>query len=98
MPEEPQLGPHGGKRVKGQQAVRQHGTSKSYIISRLRRENLPHLAAAIESGRVSAFAIATQFGWASRRPTLGTGSPNQAKRRRHQLATVMREGRRDVRR
>jgi hypothetical protein len=91
MAEEPQLGRHGGKRIKGQQAVRHHGTNKSYIVSRLKRENLLDLVAAIESGRVSAYAVAIELGWASRRPTLGTGSGNQARRRRHQLATLMRE-------
>jgi hypothetical protein len=91
MAEEPQLAGHGGKRVKGAQVVRQHGTSKGYIVSRLRREGLTHLVAAIESGRVSAFACGVELGWIKRRPILGTGSPNAAKRRRYQLNALLRE-------
>jgi hypothetical protein len=91
MAEKPQLARYGGKRVKGAQAVRQYGTSRAYLLSRLQREGLTHHIAAIEQGRISAYAVAIQLGWASRRPTLGTGSPNAAKRRRHQLNALLRE-------
>jgi len=58
----------------------QGGTSREYIIGRLRREGLPHLADAIECGEASAFEIAVEMGWQKRR-ILGTGSENQAKAR-----------------
>jgi hypothetical protein len=93
MAEEPDLAQQSGKRIKAAPTVRHYGTSKSYIVSRLRREGLVHLVAAVESGRLSAFSIAVRLGWAARRPTLGTGSPNAAKRRQHQFSTLLREGR-----
>jgi hypothetical protein len=70
--------------------VRQTGTSRSYIIGRLKRENLLDAVAAIESGKVSAYAVACELGWVRRRRPLGTGSPNAAKRRRHKLMTLLR--------
>jgi hypothetical protein len=91
MAEELQLTRHGGRRTKGAQTVRQYGSSRSYIIDRLKRENLLALVGAVEAGRVSAYAIAIELGWIRRRPTLGTGSENQATRRRHQLNTLLRE-------
>jgi hypothetical protein len=63
----------------------QGGTSRSYIITRLRREGLPHLAEAIENGEASAFEIAVELGWQKRRRVLGTGSDNEAKRRAFRL-------------
>jgi hypothetical protein len=36
----------------------QHGTSRSYILARLRREGLTEYANAVENGTISAFAIA----------------------------------------
>jgi hypothetical protein len=75
----------GGRRSKGQ-----HGTSRTYIIDRLRREGRTDLAAAVESGRVSAYAVGCELDWMTRHARLGTGSTNQAKRRRHQLRTLMR--------
>jgi len=56
------------------------GTSRDYIIGRLRREKLDHLADAVERGEVSAYAIACELGW-QKRKILGTGSENEAKRR-----------------
>jgi hypothetical protein len=56
------------------------GTSRAYIIARLRREKLDHLADAVERGEVSAYAIACELGW-QKRKVLGTGSENEAKRR-----------------
>lgn|SRR5262249_20780081 len=98
MPDEPRrLAQHGGQRVKGAQSVRHYGTSKSYLVDRLRRENLTSLAEAVERGRVSAYAVATRLGWITRHPITGTGSENQARRRRHQLDTLMREGYFDAR-
>jgi hypothetical protein len=56
------------------------GTSREYIIGRLRREKRDDLADAVECGKVSAYAIAVELGW-QKRKILGTGSENQAKRR-----------------
>ena len=75
----------------GPRVVRQNGTSRAYLIERLRREGRADLVAAIESGQVSAYAVAIELGWVTRHPTLGTGSTNQAKRREHELNNVMRE-------
>jgi hypothetical protein len=63
------------------------GTSRDYIIGRLRREKLDHLADAVECGEVSAYAIACELGW-QKRKVLGTGSENQAKRRAFALHRV----------
>ena len=71
--------------------MRQDGTSRAYLIERLRREGRADLVAAVESGQVSAYAVAVDLGWVTRHPTLGTGSTNQAKRREHQLNNVLRE-------
>jgi len=41
-----------------------HGTSKAYILDRLRRtEGLAHLADAVESGAIPAHAVALELGW-----------------------------------
>ena len=43
----------------------QHGASRAYyIISRLKRENLLDLVEAVERGKISAYAIAVELGWA----------------------------------
>jgi hypothetical protein len=68
--------------------LRQHGTSRTYLLARLQREGRADLVAAVESGRVSAYAVAIELGWFTRRATLGTGSTNRAKRRRHALRRV----------
>jgi hypothetical protein len=65
----------------------QTGTSRAYIISRLRREGMSHLAEAIENGECSAFEIACELGWQKRR-ILGTGSENQAKARAWRLRAL----------
>ena len=68
-----------------------HGTSKRYILDRLRRtEGLAHLADAIESGRISSHAVALELGWV-RRPRLLGGSVNRAKQRRFQFQRLLRE-------
>ena len=61
------------------------GTSRSYIIDRLRREKLDHLADAVERGEASAFEIAVELGWQRRRGVTGRGSENEAKRRAWRL-------------
>jgi hypothetical protein len=69
---------------------RLHGTSRAYILDRLRRENQRNWIAAIESGGVSAFAVAVELGWARRPPTKRGAAANQAKRRRHSLVEEQR--------
>lgn len=64
----------------------QQGTSREYLIDRLRREGHLDWLQAIEAGRVSVFSVAVELGWARRRPTLTGEAANQAKRRRQQLA------------
>lgn len=90
MAEDPRSNRRDGRRIK------QHGTSRGYILERLRRAGQTDLAIAVESGRVSAYAIACELGWITRHPTLGTGSTNQAKRRRYRLDTLLGSGRPDV--
>jgi hypothetical protein len=69
-----------------------HGTSKRYILDRLRRaEGLSHLADAIEAGKISAHACAIELGWV--RPRLVGGSISQAKQRRFRFQKLLREAR-----
>jgi hypothetical protein len=56
-------------------------TSRISIIDRLTRADRLDLVAAIEAGKVSAFAVACAMGWKKRPPILGTGPRNRAKRR-----------------
>jgi hypothetical protein len=67
------------------------GTSRDYILSRLKREKLDHFIDAIEAGQVSAYAVAADLGWVGRPAVLGTGSVNQAKRRAHRLGALQAE-------
>lgn len=67
---------------------RQRGNSREYIIDRLRREGLDDWAAAVETGEISAFALACELGWTRRPPTLLGEDTNQAKRRRYVLAQL----------
>jgi hypothetical protein len=70
-----------------------HGTSKAYILDRLRRtEGLSYLADAIEAGRISAHACALELQWI-RRPRLVGGSTSQAKQRRFRFQKLLREAR-----
>jgi hypothetical protein len=57
------------------------GTHRAYLIERLRRGGHADLLAAVESGRLSAYAAAEAAGLVTRRPVLGTGTANHAKRR-----------------
>jgi hypothetical protein len=70
----------------------EYGTSRRYLLARMRQEGLHALAAAVEAGRVSAFAAAIELGWQKPPVRTGTGSPNQAKRRRMQIRALIREG------
>jgi hypothetical protein len=86
----PKLGPHGGRRVKGQRSaeVMPSGGRRDYILARLERDGRHDLAEAIREGRVSALTIAVELGWTKRPETLGLGSGNAAKRRQHQLRAL----------
>jgi hypothetical protein len=64
----------------------QQGTSREYLLDRLRREGHADWVEAIESGRVSAYAVACQLGWTTRAPTLSGEKAHQTKRRRYRLA------------
>ena len=65
-----------------------HGTSKAYILDRLRRtEGLAHLADAVESGAIPAHAVALELGWIRPRALAG-GSSNAAKRRQHKFNAI----------
>jgi hypothetical protein len=75
------------------QPIQQYGNSRAYILERLRREGLLHFVTAIEAGRIPAHTIAVHLGWQRPRPTRGTGSMNQARRRQHQLNLLLREAR-----
>jgi hypothetical protein len=59
----------------------QRGTSRDYLIRRLKEVGRTDMVAAIEAGHVSAFACAVEAGLRKRQPIAGTGSPNAAKRR-----------------
>ena len=62
-------------------------TDKKDIFQRITDQ----IVTAIEQGRVSAHTIACELGWV-RRPSVHGGSPNAAKRRRHQVNALIREG------
>jgi len=64
----------------------QQGTSREYLLDRLRREGHADWVEAVEAGRVSAFAVAVELGWVTRSPTLLGERAHQTKRRRHRLA------------
>jgi hypothetical protein len=70
----------------------QRGTSRNYILNRLKREGRSDLIPAIEDGQVSAYAVAESFGWITRPAVAGTGSENQAKRRAHRLSALQELG------
>ena len=58
------------------------GNSREYILQRLRRTaGAEGWIAAIESGRLSAYAVACELGWSKRPVTLSEGDCNQSKRR-----------------
>jgi len=71
---------------------RSQGTSATYILGRLRNEGRFDLVDAVESGRLSAFAAGEAAGYMKRPPVLGTGSPNQRRKRQHQLRALAGDG------
>jgi len=64
------------------------GNHRAYLLDQLRRAGRLDLVQAVEAGEVSAFAIATELGMRKRRPVLGTGSRNAAKRRAYRLRAL----------
>jgi hypothetical protein len=66
----------------------QRGTSRRYLIRRLRREGRLDLAEAVERDEIAAYAVACALGWQRRQNVRGTGSTNQAKRRAFRLRAV----------
>jgi hypothetical protein len=71
---------------------RSQGTSASYILGRLRNEGRFDLAQAVEDGRLSAFAAGEAAGYLKRPEILGSGSPNQRRKRQHQLRALAKGG------
>ena len=70
------------------------GTSKRYVIERLRRtEGLGFLADAIEAGRISSHAVGLELGWIGR-PDLVGRRDSQDKQRHFLFQKLMREGER----
>jgi|SRR6516162_11825049 len=67
-----------------------HGTSRAYILRRLRSEGLDYLADAVEAGRISAHGVGLELGW-FRRPNLVGRTDNQAKLRRFRFRQLLRE-------
>ena len=73
------------------------GTSKRYVIERLRRtEGLGFLADAIEAGRISSHAVGLELGWISRPDLVGV-RPGQEKARHFLFQRLVRENARAAR-
>jgi hypothetical protein len=67
------------------------GTSKAYILDRLRRtEGLAFLADAIERGEISSHGVGIELGWISRPDLVGV-RPSQAKARHFLFQRLVRE-------
>jgi len=64
-----------------------HGTSKAYILGRLRREGRTDFVEAIAAGKITALAAACELGWVKRPPTLSVLT-NQAKQRQRQFRAI----------
>jgi hypothetical protein len=67
------------------------GTSREYLIGRLRKGGHFALIAAIERGHLSAYQAAEACGYVTRRPVLGTGSENATRRRLFALRAALRD-------
>ena len=73
------------------------GTSKAYIIDRLRREEgLSYLADAIVAGRISSHAVCIELGWVGR-PDFTGARDGQAKQRHFLVQKLTREAARAAR-
>jgi hypothetical protein len=66
---------------------RQQGTSRAYILDRLRRENQTDFIDAIERGEVSPHAVAVQLNWVRRPPTAGVRG-HHARRRQLRFQAI----------
>src|SRR5262249_29131200 len=67
------------------------GTSREYLLSRLRKNGHFALVRAVENGDLSAFQAAEHCGYVTRRPIAGGGSENAARRRTYALARALRD-------
>jgi hypothetical protein len=65
-----------------------HGTSKAYILQRLKREGRTALLAAVEAGKITALTAAVELGWVKRPPGTGGGNIQRTKRIAHQVRTI----------
>jgi hypothetical protein len=65
------------------------GTSRQYLIGRLRAGQHWALLAAVERGDISAYAAAAECGFLTRKQPTGRGSPNMAKRRAFALRRAL---------
>src|SRR5262249_52399798 len=66
------------------------GTSREYLCGRLRKGGHFALLAAVERGELSAYAAAEEAGYITRKPILGAGSENAAKRRMFAVRNALR--------
>src|SRR5262249_37910161 len=60
--------------------TRQTGTSRAYLLKRLRRDGYGDLLAAVENGRLSAYAAAEAAGYVTRRPVKAPSRSRQGRR------------------
>ena len=65
-------------------AMAPHGTSKAYIVQRLRDQGETALLAAVETGKITALTAAVELGWVLRPPKRG-GNIQRTKRIAHQV-------------
>ena len=73
------------------------GTSRQYVLQRLRRtEGLGFLADAIEAGHISSHAVCIELGWVSR-PDFTGARDGQAKQRHFLFQRLLRENARVAR-
>jgi hypothetical protein len=72
-------------------------TSIAYLRQRLIAVGRHDLLEAAEAREISFYAAAEAAGLVTRRETLGTGSPNQGKRRAFAIARITRRRRRSAR-
>lgn len=64
-----------------------HGTSKAYIVKRLKDQGETALLAAVESGEITALTAAVSLGWVKRPPVVGR-YPHREKQRQHRLRAI----------
>jgi hypothetical protein len=85
MDDEPKLGQHGGPRRKGQHASKKikAGTSREYILARLRRDRAFDLLNGVLENKISAYTAAVEMNYTKRaeRHGIGLGHGNQERTR-----------------